>query len=138
MKPPSRRRYATDLKDSQWAFIEPLIPEARPGGRARKAPARQLVNAILYFLRAGVAWRLLPHDLPPRQTVYYYPRRWQREGVGEHVHHTLIPTNRERWGWESSLSAAILDSQSVRTADQMGAQKVTTRARRLPGASGIS
>ena len=53
-KPPSRRRYATDLTNSQWAFIEPLIPEARPGGRPRKAPAQELVNAIMYFLRAGV------------------------------------------------------------------------------------
>lgn len=137
-KPPSRRRYATDLTDSQWALIEPLIPEARPGGRPRKAPARELVNAILYFLRAGVAWRLLPHDLPPWQTVYYYLRRWQREGVWEHVHHTLVLTDRERRGREPSPSAAILDSQSVRTADQKGAQKATTRARRSPGASGIS
>jgi transposase len=67
-----RRRYATDLTDGQWALIAPLIPEAEPGGRPRKASTRTLVNAILYFLRAGMAWRLLPHDLPPWQTVYYY------------------------------------------------------------------
>ncbi len=137
-KPPLRRRYATDLTDSQWALIEPLIPEARRGGPPRKAPARELVNAILYFLRAGVAWRLLPHDLPPWQTVYYYLRRRPREGVWEHVHHTLVLTDRERRGREPSPSAAILDSQSVRTADEKGAQKVTTRARRSPGASGMS
>jgi transposase len=60
-----RRGYATDLTDGQWALIAPLIPEAEPGGRPRKAAARELVNAILYFLRAGMAWRLLPHDFPP-------------------------------------------------------------------------
>ena len=86
-----RRAYATDLTDAQWALIASLIPEAEPGGRPRKTPARELVNAILYFLRAGMAWRLLPHDLPPWQTVYYYLRRWQREGVWDRVHHTLVP-----------------------------------------------
>src|SRR5918993_2541532 len=81
-----RRSYATDLTDGQWALIAPLIPEAEPGGRPRKAATRELVDAIFYFLRAGMAWRLLPHDLPPWQTVYYYLRRWQRDGVWDQVH----------------------------------------------------
>jgi len=75
-KSPARRRYDTDLSDAQWEVLAPLIPDARSGGRPRKATSRELVDAILYFLRAGVAWRLLPHDLPPWQTVYYYLRRW--------------------------------------------------------------
>ena len=133
-----RRAYDTDLTDGQWALIAPLIPEAEPGGRPRKAPTRELVNAILYFLRAGMAWRLLPHDFPPWQTVYYYLRRWQREGVWERVHHVLVMADRERTGREPSPSAAILDSQSVRTADQKGARKATTRARRSKAASAIS
>jgi len=133
-----RRAYDTDLTDGQWALIAPLIPEAEPGGRPRKAPTRELVNAIFYFLRAGMAWRLLPHDFPPWQTVYYYLRRWQREGVWERVHHVLVMADRERTGREPSPSAAILDSQSVRTADQKGARKATTRARRSKAASAIS
>ena len=137
-KSPARRRYDTDLTDAQWEVLAPLIPEARSGGRPRKATSRELVNAILYFLRAGVAWRLLPHDLPPWQTVYYYLRRWQREGVWEHIHHTLVMADRERNGREPSPSAAILDSQSVRTADQKGAEKAMMLARRSPGASGTS
>ena len=137
-KSPARRRYDTDLTDAQWEVLAPLIPEARSGGRPRKATSRELVNAILYFLRAGVAWRLLPHDLPPWQTVYYYLRRWQREGVLEHIHHTLVMADRERNGREPSPSAAILDSQSVRTADQKGAEKAMMLARRSPGASGTS
>ena len=64
-KPRARRRYDTDLTDVQWELIAPMIPDARAGGRPRKATSRELIDAILYFLRAGVAWRLLPHDLPP-------------------------------------------------------------------------
>ena len=137
-KSPARRRYDTDLTDAQWEVLAPLIPDARSGGRPRKATSRELVDAILYFLRAGVAWRLLPHDLPPWQTVYYYLRRWQREGVWARIHHTLVMADRERNGREPSPSAAILDSQSVRTADQQGAKKAMMGARRSPGANGTS
>ena len=137
-KKPGRRGYATDLTDGQWALIAPLIPDACPGGRPRKAPARELVNAILYFLRAGMAWRLLPHDLPPWQTVYYYLRRWQHEGGWSRVHHALVMADRERVGREASPTAAILDSQSIRTADQKGGPRVMTPARRSKAASAIS
>jgi transposase len=78
-----RRAYPTDLTDEQWAAIADLVPGAHPGGRPRRASSRELVNAILYGLRGGQAWRLLPHDFPPWQTVYYYLRRWQVEGVWE-------------------------------------------------------
>src|SRR5918911_5494196 len=119
-KKPGRRAYPADLTDTQWALIAPLIPEAQPDGRPRKATSRELVNAILYFLRAGMAWRLLPHEFPPWQTVYYYLRRWQREGVWDRVHHALLMADRERGGREASPTAAILDSQSVRTTESGG------------------
>ena len=137
-KKPDRRAYATDLTDTPWALIAPLTPEAEPGGRPRKASSRALVNAILYFLRAGMAWRLLPHDLPPWQTVYYYLRRWQREGVWDRVHHALLMADRERAGREASPTAAILDSQSVRTADQRGDRRASMRPRRSKAASATS
>jgi len=137
-KPPKRRAYDTDLSDGQWALIEPLIPQAEPGGRPRKASTRELVDAILYFLRAGSSWRLLPHDLPPWQTVYYYLRRWQRQGVWNRVHHALVMADRDRVGRAASPSAAILDSQSVRTADQRGARRASMPARRSAGASATS
>src|SRR3954452_2672426 len=73
-----RRAYATDLTDGQWALIAPLIPEAEPGGRPRKAPTRDLVDAIFYFLRAGMAWGLLPDHRQTWKTLYYYPRRYRR------------------------------------------------------------
>ena len=133
-----RRAYPTDLTNGQWAVIEAMIPDARPGGRPRKAEKRAIVEATLYLLRAGCAWRLLPHDFPPWQTVYYYFRRWQCEGVWSRVHHTLVMAARERAGREASPSAAVLDSQSVRTADQKGDSKGSTPARRCTDASGTS
>jgi putative transposase len=123
---PRRRAYPSDLTDAQWAAIAPMIPDAAPGGRPRKADKREIVEAILYVLRAGCAWRLLPHDFPPWQTVYYYLRRWQREGVWARVHHTLVMAAREREGRAASPSAAVIDSQTVRTADQKGDSEATT------------
>lgn len=133
-----RRAYPTDLTDAQWAAIAELVPAPLPGGRPRQASSREIVNAILYMLRGGQAWRLLPHDFPPWQTVYYYLRRWQAEGVWERIHHTVLMADRERAGREASPTAAIIDSQSVRTGDQKGALAATTPARRSRGASGTS
>ena len=134
----ARRAYTTDLSDTQGALIAPLIPEAKPGGRPRKATTRELVEAILYALRAGCAWRLLPHDFPPWQKVYYYVRRWQREGVWGRLHPTLVMADRERAGREASPTAAILDSQSVKTADQKGHRRAMMPARRSGDASATS
>lgn len=94
--PRRRRAYPTDLTDAQWTMIVELVPDAKPGGRPRRAKSRELVNAILYALRAGHAWRLLPHDFPPWQTVYYYLRRWQAEGVWQRIHHAVLTADRER------------------------------------------
>jgi transposase len=85
-----------------------------------------------------VAWRLLPHELPPWQTVYYYLRRGQQEGVWDRVHHGLVMADRERAEGETRPTAAILDSQSVKTADQKGDQRAMTQARRSKAASATS
>ncbi len=135
---PCRRAYPTDLTDAQWAAIAPMIPDARPGGRPRKAGRREIVDAILYFLRAGCAWRLLPHDFPPWQTVYYYLRRWEREGVWVRIHHALLVEDRERSGREPSPSAAVIDSQTVRTADQKGDSRDMTPASASTAANATS
>jgi putative transposase len=133
-----RRAYPSDLTNSQWAVIDPMIPDAAPGGRPRRAPKREIVEAILYLPRAGCSWRLLPHDFPPWQTVYHDLRRWQLEGVWARGHHTLVMADRERAGREASPSAAIIDSQTVRTADQKGALKAMTPAKRSTAASATS
>ena len=133
-----RRPYPTDLTDGQWVMIDPLIPDAEPGGRPRRAQKREIVEAILYFLRSGCSWRLLPHDFPPWQTVYYYLRRWEREGVRSRVHHTLLMADRERVGRDASPTRAIIDSQSIRTADQKGDARATMQARRSRAGSATS
>lgn len=84
-----RRAYSSDLTDKQWEVLRPLIPLPSLEGRPPKIERREMVNAILYVLRSGCPWRLLPHEFPAWQTVYYSFRRWEREGVWEQILKTL-------------------------------------------------
>ena len=118
-----RRAYPTDLTDAQWALIEPLLPPAKSGpqgGRPRTVDLREVLNGIFYFLKSGGDWRLLPHDLPPWGTVHYYYRRWRLEGVWQDIHDTLRAQVRTAAGREATPSAAIVDSQSVKTTKKGG------------------
>jgi putative transposase len=133
----SRRAYPTDLSDAQWAILEPLVPSVKPGGRPPIHDRRELVNAMLYVLRSGEAWRLLPHDLPPWQTVYHYFRLWRDDGTWERIHTALRERARQRQGRNAQPSGAILDSQSVRTTEKMGSEAMT-EARRSADANGTS
>ena len=127
---PARTVYSSDLTDAQWGRIEPLIPRPRGQGRPRKASYREILNAILYLLRSGCAGRLLPHDFPHWKTVYTYFRLWRLAGVWEKIHDQLRDQTREAAGREKSPSAAILDSQSVKTTEKGGPVAARTRARR--------
>ena len=135
--PRPRRAYPTDLTDAEWALLAPLIPPAKPGGRPARHTRRELVNAIGYWVRAGCAWRLLPHDLPPWQTVYHYFRLWRREGRWAQMLTVLRELERRRQGRDPTPSAAILDSQSVQSVriTDRGAGTATTGPRRSTGAS---
>src|SRR5215212_7274022 len=113
-------RYETDLTDAEWALIEPLMPKPLARGRPREWPLREVMNAIFYVLRGGVAWRLLPTDLPPRTTVYRWFSAWRDIGLFEAMNHLLVMADRERVGREASPSAAVLDSQSVKTTESGG------------------
>jgi putative transposase len=84
-----RKAYPTDLTDEQWELLEPLLPKAKPGGRPRTVDLREVINAIFYLLMTGCAWRLLPHDLPPWQTVYSYFRAWKRDQMWLEVNDQL-------------------------------------------------
>lgn len=115
-----RKRYPSDLTDAQWKRIEPLIPPAKPGGRDRAHAMREIVDALFYLLRSGCSWRMLPHDLPPWQTVYTYFQQWRDDGTWERIHTRLREQVRTEAGREAQPSAAIIDSQSVKTTEKGG------------------
>ncbi|MEZ0074702.1 IS5 family transposase [Planotetraspora sp. GP83] len=117
---PRERRYPSDLTDAQWALIEPLLPAPSTGGRPEKHPRRDIVDAILYVVRAGCAWRQLPFDFPPWQTVYWYFVRWEEAKVTEQMLAVLRRRVRAAQGRAEEPTAGIIDSQSVKGADTVG------------------
>jgi len=111
--------YPTDLTDEQWAVIEPLLPAIKRRGRP-PANRRKVINGLLYLARAGCAWRLLPKEFGPWQTICGYFRKWCKTDFWALVNHTLRSFVRREAGKDSRPTAAILDSQTVRSADHSG------------------
>jgi transposase len=134
-------RYPSDLTDEEWALVEPLIPPGKPGGGKRRVKVREVVNGLMYVLSTGCQWRAIPKDLPPRSTVYDYFDLWTWDRTLDRIHHALYLSCREQAEREASPTAAIIDSQSVNSAEKGGAastRMATMRARTSRARSGIS
>ncbi len=118
MKYIHRQAYQSDLKDQEWKWLKQFLPSPSTvgtRGRPQEWRLREIVNAILYLLRTGCQWRMLPHDLPPWQTVYYHHRKWRLNRIWEKVNRLLRERVRQHAGREVTPSAAIIDAQSVKT-----------------------
>ena len=131
-------RYPSDVTDTEWLLIGPLIPPAKRGGNRRHVEVREVVNGIMYVLSTGCQWRAIPKDLPPRSTLFDYLDLWSWDGTLERIHHELYVKCREQEEREASPTAAIIDSQSVKGAEKGGrasTRTATTRERRLKARS---
>jgi len=112
--------YPSDVSDQEWEVLASLLPPGKPGGRPRSVNLRQILNGIFYLVRSGCAWRMLPREYPPNKTVYHYFRQWRNDGTWERIHARLREQERQRKGREPTPSAAIVDSQSIKIAEQRG------------------
>lgn len=121
-----RLRYPSDVTDEEWEHVAPLIPPAKRGGRKREVDMREVFNAIMYVLSTGCQWRYIPKDFPPKSTVYRYFCDWAWCGVLDRMHDALYVICREQAEREASPTAAIIDSQSVKSAEKGGRALIRT------------
>jgi transposase len=133
----TRQPYPSDLTDREWAQVERFVPAPKPGGRPAKYQRREIVNALLYVDRTGCQWRALPHDFPPWDSVYWYFRTWKKDGTWDKLHDGLRGDLRAASGRPRQPSAAVLDSQTVKTTER-GGRTAPTAVRGSRAASGTS
>jgi len=115
-----RQSYPSDVSDEEWAILSQYIPAPKSGGRPITHQRREIVNGLAYMVRSGCSWRMLPHDLPPWQTVYDYFLQWRDSLLWEDINRVLREQVRQQAGHDAQPSAAIIDSQSVKTTEKGG------------------
>jgi transposase len=116
----TKLRYPSDLTDEEWTLIKPLIPPGKPGGGKRTVVMREVVNGLMYILSTGCQWSAIPKDLPPKSTVYDYFDLWSWDHTLDRIHEALYAACREQAMREASPTVAIIDSQSVKSAEKGG------------------
>ena len=119
----NRKRYPSDLTDAQWELLAPFIPEVSPNTTQDTIPRREIVNGVLYVLRTGCSWRQMPHDLPNGKTAYHYFRLWKLDGTWEKAMIHFRKQARQAINREEEPSAAIIDSQSIKTSAVRGIER---------------
>jgi len=137
----TKLRHPSDLTDEEYSIIGPLIPPAKKGGNKRTVNEREVVNGLMYILSTGCQWAALPKDFPPRSTVNAYLLRWHDDGTLDSIHNALYVRCRELAGRDPSPTAAIIDSQSVKSAEKGGSRsirRVMTQEKKSRGRSAIS
>lgn len=113
-------RYPSDLTDAEWSLVEAQIRPAKPGGNRRRVNVREVMNGILYVLSTGCQWRAVPKDLPPYPTLFGYLDLWMYDGTLDDLHTALYDQCRTQAGRNPEPTAAIIDSQSVQSAEKGG------------------
>ena len=127
-----RKTYPTDLSEKQWKLLSQMLPPPEQFGRKRRVNLREIITALCYLARSGCQWRLLPKEFPAWQTVYYYFRKWRENEWFIALNHNLLKKVRIQSGKQENPSAAIIDSQSVKT-DEQAASKGYDAGKKVKG-----
>ncbi len=128
---PQRKTYPSDLSDSEWNLIKPLLPKPKGLGHPIEVDFREILNGVFYVQRSGCQWEMMPHDLPPYTTVYKYFQKWQRCGLWQQMYDKISQQLHSELGKDEDCSVAIADSESAKTTEKIPRSTVSKVVRKL-------